>query len=54
MSMLKNTYILYINDERSIKYKDDCVRSVSKFSNLNPIPVEGYKLTPYKTIQEEL
>lgn len=54
MSMLKNTYILYINDERSVKYKDDCVESISKFSNLNPIPVEGYKLTPYKTIQEEL
>ena len=54
MSMLKNTYILYINDERSVKYKDDCVQSISKFSNLNPIPVEGYKLTPYKTIQEEL
>lgn len=52
--MLKNTYILYINDERSIKYKDDCVRSISKFPNLNPIPVQGYKLTPYETIQNEL
>lgn len=54
MIMLKNTYILYINDERSVKYKDDCVRSISKFPNLNPIPVEGYKLTPYETIQNEL
>lgn len=52
--MVTNTYVLYINDERSVKYKDDCVRSISKFPNLNPIPVEGYKLTPYKTIQDEL
>lgn len=52
--MLKNTYILYINDERSVSYKDACVRSISRFPNLIPIPVEGYKLTPYKTIQEEL
>ena len=54
ITMLKNTYILYINDQRSINYKDDCVKSIERFPNLNPIPVEGYKLTPYQTIQEEL
>jgi len=51
MKMLTNTYILYINDERSISYKDDCVRSCQNFPNLKPIPVEGYKGFSYKDLK---
>ena len=52
--MLKNVYILYIDDERSQAYKNDCVRSCSSFPNLNPIPVQGYNGATYQELCAEL
>jgi len=52
--MLKNVYILYIDDERSQAYKNDCVRSCSEFPNLNPIPVQGYNGATYQELCAEL
>lgn len=52
--MLTNVYILYIDDERSKSYKDDCLRSCLAFPNLNPIPVEGFKGATWKYLSSEL
>jgi hypothetical protein len=51
--MLTNTYILHIDDPRSLKYLEDCIASCKQFPGINPIPVTGYKEADYKDICEE-
>ncbi len=51
--MIKNAYILHIDEPRSLKYLDDCLQSCKQFSDINPIPVQGYKGANYKDICEE-
>jgi GR25 family glycosyltransferase involved in LPS biosynthesis len=51
--MLTNTYILHIDDPRSLKYLDDCIASCKQFPGINPIPVMGYKEADYKDLCEE-
>jgi len=51
--MLKNIYILYIDNKDSISYKDDCVGTCLKF-NFNPIPVLGYNGATYQELCKEL
>ena len=51
--MIKNAYILYIDEPRSLKYLDDCLQSCKTWPDINPIPVQGYKGVNYKDICEE-
>jgi len=51
--VIKNAYILHIDEPRSLKYLDDCLQSCKQFSDINPIPVQGYKGANYKDICEE-
>lgn len=51
--MIKNAYILHIDEPRSLKYLDDCLESCKQWPDLNPIPVQGYKGANYKDICEE-
>jgi len=51
--MLKNVYILHIDEPRSLQYLDDCVRSCKEYSGLNVVPVQGYKGASYKDICKE-
>lgn len=51
--MLRNTYILHIDEPRSKAYLEDCLKSCRKFQNINAIPVEGYNGVSYKDICEE-
>lgn len=51
--MLVNTYILHIDEPRSLKYLDDCLQSCKTWPDLKPIPVQGYKGANYKDICEE-
>lgn len=50
--MINNVYILYIDNPKSIQYKDECVESCNG-SGMNVIPVEGYNGVSYKDICEE-
>ena len=50
--MITNAYILHIDEPRSIKYAQECVKSCEHFS-VNPILVQGYKGANYKDICEE-
>ena len=51
--MIKNAYILHIDEPRSLKYLDDCLESCKQFSDINPIPVQGYKGASYEDICAE-
>lgn len=51
--MIKNTYILHIDDPRSLQYLDDCLQSCKSFPDINPVPVQGYKGASYKDICAE-
>lgn len=51
--MIKNAYILHIDEPRSLKYLDDCLQSCKTWPDINPIPVQGYKGVNYKDICEE-
>lgn len=51
--MIKNTYILHIDEPRSLQYLNECLNSCKQFSNINPIPVQGYKGANYKQICED-
>ena len=50
--MINNVYILYIDNPKSIHYKDECVKSCDG-SGMNVIHVEGYNGASYKDICEE-
>lgn len=50
--MINNVYVLYIDNPKSIQYKDDCVKSCDG-SGMNVIPVQGYNGASYKDICEE-
>jgi hypothetical protein len=51
--MLRNTYILHINDPRSLQYRDECIRSCEQFPNINPIPVTGLNAATAESILDE-
>jgi len=51
--VIKNAYILHIDEPRSLKYLDDCLESCKQFTDINPIPVQGYKGASYKDICAE-
>lgn len=51
--MIKNAYILHIDDPRSIKYLNDCLESCKLYSDINPIPVQGYNGANVSDICEE-
>lgn len=51
--MIKNAYILHIDEPRSLNYLEDCLQSCKEWTDLNPIPVQGYKGVSYKDICEE-
>lgn len=51
--MIKNAYILHIDEPRSLKYLDDCLESCKQFSDINPIPVQGYNGANISDICEE-
>ena len=39
--MIRNTYIVYIDTDKSKAYLQDCLNSCARFPNINPIPHEG-------------
>lgn len=41
-SKVMKAYILYIDNEKSTRYKDECLASSSLYPDLEMIPVEGY------------
>lgn len=51
--MLKNVYILHIDDPKSLQYLNDCLESCNRFPDINAIPVQGYKGVNYKDICNE-
>jgi hypothetical protein len=51
--MLKNAYILHIEDEKSKRYLQDCIDSCVKFPDINVIPVKGYNGANVSDICEE-
>jgi GR25 family glycosyltransferase involved in LPS biosynthesis len=51
--MLKNVYILHIDDPKSLQYLNDCLESCKQFPDINAIPVQGYKGVNYKDICDE-
>jgi hypothetical protein len=51
--MIRNTYILYIDDPRSIAYMKECVESCAQFPAINPIPVQGYHAVPVQALCDE-
>ena len=51
--MLTNTYILHIDEPRSLKYLNDCLESCKQYSDIKPIPVQGYKGANYQDICNE-
>lgn len=51
--MIRNAYILHINEPRSMQYLNDCLESCKQFSDINPIPVQGYKGASYEDICAE-
>jgi GR25 family glycosyltransferase involved in LPS biosynthesis len=51
--MLKNAYILYLDEPKSLKYLQDCVDSCAQFPDINPIPVAGPLRASYKELCEE-
>lgn len=51
--MVRNAYILHIEDPRSRAYMQACYDSCKSFANINPIPVQGYNGVHYKDICNE-
>lgn len=51
--MLKNAYILYLDEPKSLKYLEDCVDSCKQFPDINPIPVAGPLRATYKELCAE-
>ena len=51
--MIKNAYILHIDEPRSLQYLEDCINSCKQFSDINPIPVQGYNGANVSDICEE-
>ena len=51
--MIRNVYILHIDDSRSLQYLNDCLESCKRFPDINAIPVQGYKGVSYKDICKE-
>lgn len=49
---MKNTYILYMDDDRSRLYMADCFRSCLQFPNINATPVPGYSGLTYSQLCE--
>lgn len=51
--MLKNAYILYLDEPKSLKYLEDCIDSCKQFPDINPIPVAGPLRASYKELCAE-
>jgi len=40
--MIMKTYVLYIDNEKSVRYKNECLESAASYPELEMIPVQGY------------
>ena len=51
--MIRNVYILHIDEPRSRAYAQDCIKSCEQYSDINPILVQGYNGANVSDICEE-